>query len=74
LENSSLVSGAGNILIPVVGGISTTNDATSATVNTNTINAALSAGGLVQLLAAGTYYLDPLQSLVIPSKTRSIRS
>lgn len=67
---TSLVSGDGTILIPVVGGMSTEATAAIATANTNKLQAALAAGGLVQALAPGTYYLDPLQSLVIPSKTK----
>lgn len=69
-DGTSLVSGDGTILIPVVGGMSTEATAAIATANTNKLQAALAAGGLVQVLAPGTYYLDPLQSLVIPSKTK----
>jgi hypothetical protein len=52
----SLVSADGNILIPVVGGLSTENTLAAATANTTVIQAALNAGGLVQILAPGTYY------------------
>jgi len=71
-DGTSLVSGDGTILIPVVGGMSTEATAAIATANTNKLQAALAAGGLVQVLAPGTYYLDPLQSLVMPSKTKLV--
>jgi len=55
---TSLVSGDGTTLIPVVGGLSTTNSAAAATANTTVIQAALNAGGLVQILAPGTYFIN----------------
>ena len=48
--------------------LSTTNSSTAATANTTAINAALAAGGLVQILTPGTYYINA--SLAFLSKTQ----
>lgn len=65
--SKSTVSGDGTILIPVVGGLSTTNSAAAATANTAIIQAALTIGGLVQILAPGVYYTN--STLLIGSNT-----
>ena len=65
-DGLSLVSGDG-ILIPVVGGMSAEVSAAAATANTARIQAALTAGGLVQILAPGTYYIN--DTLTIYSNT-----
>lgn len=53
-----LVSGDGMVLIPVVSGLSEEASAATATANTTRLQAALDAGGLVQILAQGTYYTN----------------
>lgn len=69
---TSLVSGDGSVLIPVVGGLSTEVTAAAASANVTKLQAALTAGGLVQVLAPGTYYQNA--ALVIGSNTRLVLS
>lgn len=55
-----------------VNGLSVVNGTDAAAANTSKIQAALTAGGLVQILTPGTYYVDTQQSLVISSKTKLV--
>lgn len=56
------LAGAGGATVyPFLGSLSTANTAAAATANTTLIQAALTAGGLVQITTPGTYYTnDPL--------------
>lgn len=54
-------------------GLDTANTSAAAVFNTSAIQAALTAGGLVQITTPGTYYLSPTTSLVMPSKTTFYR-
>lgn len=53
---------------PEIGPLYKSNSATAATYNTGAIQAALNAGGLVQILAPGTYYIN--STLTIYSDTK----
>ena len=58
----ALLSGSGNVL-----GLSTANTADAATANHAAIQSALDAGGLVQILAPGVYFIN--KTLLVPSYT-----
>ena len=53
-----LVGASGQNALPFVGSISTTVSLAAATANTAVLQAALNAGGLVQVQSAGTYYIN----------------
>jgi hypothetical protein len=63
----SVVPSAEDYLTGIVIGLSTANTSDAATANHAAIQAELDAGGLVQILAPGTYYIN--KTLLVPSYT-----